>query len=297
MHQVYAYGVIAPSRLIELDGAFPSEAGYGEITRIHSSLGGEAAGGAYVLARLGVATKLNGNRLGSDPDSKRTLELLTAAGVDCSSVAMDNDDAVTELVFSGNGERTVFGSYGRMLADEAWSPPSHSDIESAHVVCLDPFFGDASEQAARWCREASVPYVTVDTPPDSDLARHAAAVIISEEFALRSFDNDDPNAIVSMFTRQCEGLVVLTRGSKPLLYSRRNTAPQWFSPFEVEASDTTGAGDSFRAGMIYGMLQDHDDTQLIEAASAVAAIVSQRLPGVLNSPTAAELESFLASTR
>ena len=297
MHQVYAYGVIAPSRLIELEHAFPSEADYGEITSIFSSLGGEAAAGAYVLSRLGVATKLSGNRLGSDPDSERVLELLTEAGVDCSSVETNAAAPVTELVISGNGERTVFGSYGRMLADEAWSQPSRDDIESARVVCLDPFFGEASRQAARWCREASVPYVTVDTTPETDIAQHAAAVIISEEFALRSFETTDPNDVMSLFTDRGSGLIVLTRGSKPLLFARNHADVHSFAPFTVEARDTTGAGDSFRAGLIYGMLHGYEDARLIETASAVAAMVSERIPGVLNSPTVAELERFIGASR
>ena len=297
MHEVYAFGVIAPSTLIELAGAFPAEAGYGEITRIHPSLGGEAAAGAYALARLGVATKLCGNRLGQDPESQRVLDLLGSAGIDCSTIATDNPDPVAELVLSGAGERTVFGSYGRMLADEAWSLPSRADITSARIVCLDPFFGAASEQAAAWCHAASVPFVTVDTLPDSDLAQHAAAVIISEEFAQRSFKPTDPYDILSLFTDRCEGLVVLTRGSKPLLFARNDTEARAFSPFTVEARDTTGAGDSFRAGLIYGMLRDYDDTRLVETASAVAALVSQRVPGVLKSPSAAELEDFLRVAR
>lgn len=37
------------------------------------------------------------------------------------------------------------------------------------------------------------------------------------------------------------------------------------------------------------------DARLIEMASAVAAIVSQLVPGVLHSPTVAELERFLGS--
>lgn len=297
MHQVYVYGVIAPSLLVELDGPFPDEAGYGEIRRIHQSLGGEAAAGAFALSRLGIATKLCGNRLGDDPESDRVLDLLRSAGIDCSAIATDNPDPVAELVFSGDGERTVFGSYGRMLADEAWSQPSRDDIASARIVCLDPFFGAASEQAAAWCRDASVPYVTVDTVPDSDLAQHAAAVIISEEFALRSFEPTDPHEILALFTDRCEGLIVLTRGSKPLLFARQDAEAQAFSPFAVEARDTTGAGDSFRAGIIYGMLHGYEDTRLVETASAVAALVSQRAPGVLESPTVAELEDFLRLAR
>jgi len=296
MHEAYAYGVIAPSRLIELQDGFPPEAGYGEITRIHPSLGGEAAAGAYVLSRLGVATKLSGTRLGNDPESQRVLELLTLSGVDCSAVATDSEDPVTELVFSGNGERTVFGSYGRMLANSDWIRPSRDDIESAEIVCLDPFFGEASVQAARWCREASVPFVTVDTPPDSEVARHAAAVIISEEFARRTFPKGDSDQLMAVYTGRCEGLVIVTRGSNPLHFARRGEAVRAFTPFTVETSDTTGAGDSFRAGLIFGMLRDYDDRRLIETASAVAAIVSQRVPGVLHGPTVAELQQFLGTT-
>lgn len=88
MHDVYAYGVIAPSTLIELSDDDPSPGGYAEIAGVHPSIGG-TAGGAFVLARLGVATKLNGNRLGDDDSSVRTLGLLTAAGVDCSAITLE----------------------------------------------------------------------------------------------------------------------------------------------------------------------------------------------------------------
>lgn len=297
MHQVYAYGVIAPSRLVELDGSFPDEAGYAEIRRIHPSFGGEAAAGAYVLARLGVTTKLSGNRLFADRDSVGVLELLTAAGVDCTAIATDAEDPLTELVISGNGERTVLGSYGRMLARASWSRPSREDIESARIVCLDPFFGEASEQAATWCRDASVPYVTVDTLPDSGIAEYAAVTIISEEFASRSFETGDPGLVLSTYTRRGLGLVVLTRGSEPLLFARDGAEVREFSPFRIDACDTTGAGDSFRAGIIYGMLEGYDDLGLIQTGSAVAAMVSRTVPGVLQAPTAAELKDFLDTVR
>jgi sugar/nucleoside kinase (ribokinase family) len=297
MHVVYAYGVVAPSTLVELAGSFPDEAGYAEVTRIHPSLGGEAAGGAYVLARLGVATKLSGNRLSTDPDSQRVIELLRNVGVDCTAIDTDIEDPVVELVISGNGERTVLGSYGRMLTRQDWSEPSRSDIESAEIVCLDPFFGASSDRAAQWCSDASIPYVTVDTPPDSAIAEHAAVVVVSEEFAARSFESSDPETVIATFTRRCRGLIILTRGAKTLLYSRDGDAVSDFNPFRVEARDTTGAGDSFRAGIIYGMLKGYDDAGLIETASAVAALVSRHVPGVLNSPTVEELEHFLAANR
>jgi sugar/nucleoside kinase (ribokinase family) len=293
VQDVYAYGVIAPSTLIELDGRFPPEAGYAEIGSIHPSFGGEAAGSAYVLARLGVTTKLSGNRLGSDRASQRVIGLLSAAGVDCSTVARDADPPVTEIVFSTERERTVFGTYGKMRADQAWTEPSRDDIRSSRIVCLDPFFGDASDSAARWCREVGVPYVTVDANPDSEIARHAEALIISEEFAERTSDGGDPRDLLDTYLGRCRGLVILTRGSRPLFYGRPGGPPRQFAPFSVEARDTAGAGDSFRAGVIYGLLQQHSDERIVTTASAVAAIVCQASPGVLHSPTERQLEEFL----
>ena len=288
MHDVYAYGVIAPSTLVELGGAFPTEAGYGEIAAVHPSLGGEAAGSAYVLGRLGVPTKLTGTMLGDDPESRRVVELLAGEGVDTGAIDTTGR-AVTEIVVSTGVERTVFGDYGRMLDEQAWSAPSRIDIESARVVCLDPFFGEDSLQATRWCREASVPYVTVDVEPGSEIARHAAAVIVAGEFASR----DPEYATFSAYADRCEGLVVLTRGAGDLLYGRAGAPPQAFPPFDVETRDATGAGDAFRAGLIYGMLAGQGDEELVRTASAVAALVCQTVPGVVNGPTASDLARFL----
>lgn len=294
MHDVYAYGVIAPSTLIELRDDYPSPGGYAEIAGVHPSIGGEAAGGAYVLARLGVATKLNGNRLGDDDASVRTLGLLTAAGVDCTAITSEpHAPAVTEVVLVTENARTVLGTYRKLTAAAAWNDPSKEDIRASRIVCLDPFFSEASQQAARWCRETGTPYVTVDVSPTSEVARAAEVLVISEEFATRTFDRSDPREVHSAYVERCGGLVVLTGGSKRLLYGRRGEQLRQYQPFSVEARDTTGAGDSFRAGIIYGMLRGYSDERLVSTASAVAALVCQRLPGVLNSPTEQELEEFV----
>lgn len=294
MHDVYAYGVIAPSTLIELSDDYPPAGGYAEIAAVHPSIGGEAAGGAYVLARLGVATKLNGNRLRDDDLSARTLELLGAAGVDCSAIRLERDIAsVTEFVLAGGEARTILGTYRSLLAEQAWSDPSREDIRASRIVCLDPFFLDASEQAARWCGETGTPYVTVDVSPDSAVAAGADVLVISEEFAARTFDTPDPREVLAGYLERCGGLVVLTRGSRALLYGRRGEQSQEYDPFRVEARDTTGAGDSFRAGIIYAMLRGYPDEGLVRTAGAVAALVCQRPPGVVNSPTQPELELFL----
>ena len=293
MPDVYAFGMIAPSTLVVLEDDYPPPAGYAEIGGVHHSIGGEAAGGAYVLGRLGVSTSLDGNWLGADESSARALEILTTAGVDCSAISRAGG-TVTEIVLSAGTARTVFGTYRKLTADRAWNDPSEESIRSSRIVCLDPFFPGASEQAARWCRDTGTPYVTVDVPPDSEIAQHAGVLVISEEYATREMGAADPQEVLAAYTQRSQGLVIATRGSEPLLYGRRDERPRTYAPFPVHVRDTTGAGDSFRAGIIYGMLNGQEDEELIRTGAAVAALVCERFPGVLNSPTEGELSEFLA---
>lgn len=294
MHDVYFYGVIAPSTLIELIDEFPAAGGYAEIARVHTSLGGEAAGGAYVLARLGVATKLAGNRLGDDAASARTRDMLLAAGVDCSAIGLEPDNSpVTEVVIAGAAARTVFGTYRKLAVDQSWNEPSRDDVRSSRIVCLDPFFGDASRQVADWCVEAGIRYVTVDVAADTEIARHAEVLVISEEFTGRTLSTTDAHEVVTSYVEHCSGLVLLTRGGGRLISARLGEPPVEHESFAVDVRDTTGAGDSFRAGIIYGMLRGYADGELVRTASAIAAMVCERVPGVLNSPTEPELIEFL----
>ncbi|HEX3047949.1 MAG TPA: PfkB family carbohydrate kinase, partial [Bacillota bacterium] len=53
-----------------------------------------------------------------------------------------------------------------------------------------------------------------------------------------------------------------------------------------------GGGDSFRSGIIYGMLQGWPEEKTIDFACALAACVCMSFPGVLNSPSLEEVERF-----
>ena len=294
MHDVYAYGVIAASTHVELMDGYPAEGGYAEIRALQPSLGGEAAASAYVLARLGVSTKLAGSELGSGAGAHWALERLTAVGVDCRDVGVVPGTGVTEWVVSSPGHRTVFASYGRMVEASAWRPPDRADVRSSRMVCLDPFFPGSSTRAAEWCVADGVPYVTVDVASDSDIAQNAAAVVLAGEYAARTLGGRDPDDLVAEYTARCRGLVILTAGNGPVRYRRRGGRLRRSAAFDVAARDTTGAGDAFRAGVMYGLLRGMPDDDVITTASAVAAMVCCTSPGVLHTPTEIELEAFLA---
>jgi sugar/nucleoside kinase (ribokinase family) len=161
------------------------------------------------------------------------------------------------------------------------------------MVCLDPFLGDDSARVAQWCTEDGVPYVTIDAPPDSPIVKGAEAIVVGEEFATRTFGTFDPADLLDEYVRACGGLIILTMGDEGVLYRRGKGPVQRMQAFEVDALDTTGAGDSFRAGLIYALLQGAADADAVRTASAVAALVCETAPGVLSSPRPDELQRFL----
>jgi sulfofructose kinase len=63
--------------------------------------------------------------------------------------------------------------------------------------------------------------------------------------------------------------------------------------FEVEAVDTTGAGDIFHAGFIYGLMRNWDAVEILRFANAVAALKCTRMGG-RSVPTLEEVNSFLS---
>jgi sugar/nucleoside kinase (ribokinase family) len=63
--------------------------------------------------------------------------------------------------------------------------------------------------------------------------------------------------------------------------------------FKVDVLDTTGAGDVFHAGFIYGLLQHWDLEKILQFANAVAALKCRELGGRKGIPTLTETQEFL----
>jgi sulfofructose kinase len=63
--------------------------------------------------------------------------------------------------------------------------------------------------------------------------------------------------------------------------------------FKVHAVDTTGAGDVFRAGFVYGLLAGWPTLDVLKFANAAAAVSCTRLGAMGAAPTLADVELML----
>ena len=64
--------------------------------------------------------------------------------------------------------------------------------------------------------------------------------------------------------------------------------------FDVQAFDTTGAGDVFRAGLIYALLNDFEPKEMLGFANAAAALSCTRGGAMTGVPTLEDVRFFLS---
>jgi sugar/nucleoside kinase (ribokinase family) len=294
---VYLYGMTVLSTIHQLKAKFPSADGYQEITRTFVIPGGEAANGAIVLSNLGVPVILDGCFLG-DLTAEPLLAYLQKRNVDCSLLHHHPGfPGWRDIVFCDGASRTVFGWFVDYLfgGHKYWNAPNEAAIQSARCVALDPFFGAESEEVARLCQKHHTDFVSIDSRFDTVIAKGARAIVCSREFLDREYPAVEYQTLLKQYQSNCAGLVIFTFGSYPILFASTKTPLQTFQPYPIEVVDTLAAGDTFRAGVVYGILKGWSDTEVVRFASATAAVSCLRFPSVYEPPTLAEITNLINS--
>jgi len=291
---VYLHGMTVLSTIHKVAGGLEVD-GYGEILETHLCPGGEAMNAAMLLSGLGLFTALAGPHWGTE-----TREVLgryaRRYGIDVGAVLIDDGyPGLRDVVLVDDRHRTVLGWFGRYFTDpvKRWGMPEPEDLARAAVVAVDPFFGEASELCGRLAVAAGRPYVTIDTPHDGPLHARAAATVVSREYRTRQYPGAVDEELLARYAAAGEGLTIFTSGKDDVRFARRGVLPESFSPYLVQVKSTLGAGDTFRAGVVYGVLRRLPDRELVRFASGLAALVCTRLPIADHVPRLAEVEEFL----
>jgi sugar/nucleoside kinase (ribokinase family) len=299
MVDVYLYGMISVSTVHVLENrfSFPHPNEYAEIGQTLPSVGGEAVNSAIMLSKLGLRTKLDGNWL-NPKNAGQIFGLLEPFNIDTARVTVKEGFGTEEVVIADRTTRTVFGNYARFHEGERqWNAPEETDIQNAAMVSLDPFFREDSSDAARMCVKNNKPYVTIDSRYDDFIAQNAASVIISHELRNQAYPGGNLEAVFREYQSHCAGLTVFTFGSDALWFARPGQKINKHEPYKIKPIDTTGAGDSFRAGILFGLLNSWTDEKTVDFASAVSACVCLSIPHTLNAPGKDAIFKFMEATK
>ena len=294
-YDAYLFGQILGTHSFLLKNGFLEPDEYAEIQDRYFLPGGETGTAATVLDSLGVSVKMTGTWLVSEV-APMLKEFYKDKKVDLSSTDMwEGDPGVMDYVVIAGLVRSPMGRFQTLFSTGKrwWSIPDAEDIKSAKVAAIDPFFGEETMLAANICHDNKIPYVTIDTPHDSPLHRMAAVNVVSKECTSEHYKGMAPEDIMKLMQSTAEGLTIITQGGGDMLYARKGEKIKKMSPFKVDVKSTLGAGDTFKAGCVYGLLNGLNDDELVRFASACSAIAISRFPLPLNPPTIKEVKALL----
>ena len=263
------------------------------------SAGGQTASAMVALQRLGLKTAYAG-RFGSDAEGRFGLSSLEHEGVnlDFAETVPGADNQIAFIIIDArSGERTIIWDRDERLSYR----PDEAPLDLAargRVLHIDAHDPAACALMARAARAAGT-IVTADIDNIyeglPELLPLIDVLITSSEFPHRLTGiSDERAALVEIKARYGCAVVGVTLGARgALVYCEGEfiASPAFAVPGDCR--DTTGAGDAFHAGFIYGMLRGDDLETCMTLGNAVAALKCRSLGGRAGLPTADELKEFL----
>ncbi|HYX43174.1 MAG TPA: carbohydrate kinase family protein [Pyrinomonadaceae bacterium] len=262
--------------------------------------GGQTASAMVGLQRLGFRTAYAG-RFGTDAAGRFGLQTLRDEGVDIAHAEVV-EGARNQIAFiiidARTGERTIIWDRDERLAYTPDEAPTDFAARGRvfHLDAHDP------PACARLAREARASGTIVSADIDNiyaglpELLPLIDVLISSCEFPVRLTGiADERAALVEVKARYGCAVTGLTRGRRGALVYHDGTfieAPA--CPVPGGCRDTTGAGDAFHAGFLYGLLQGEEIEASLRLGCAVAALKCRSLGARTALPTKQELNNFLA---
>jgi len=293
---VIGVGEVSLDRVLRVP-RFPGPGEKGAVTAEHDQPGGQVATAVLGCARLGLRAAFVG-AVGDDPEADTALDPLRSAGVTLRGVQRIRSGATRRafiLVEDGTGERTVL---------ERRHPATRLDVAAldrdaiagSRALLVDTTDLPAAVAAARLARSAGTRvFLDADDPSQAldALLPHVDFAIVSQGFAEQLSGSRPIAAGLAQLCAAGPAVAVATLGDRGAIALQGARTLEARAP-RVEAVDTTGAGDAFRAGWIVAALAGEALAGCLRVANAVAAM-SCTGPGAQGRlPTRAELERFLA---
>jgi sulfofructose kinase len=270
-----------------------------ELTDYLQLAGGEIATAMVGLQRLGLKTAYAG-RFGSDQAGDFGLQSLRDEGVDTSfaeQIAGARTQTAFIIIDERNGERTVIWKRDRQLAYSAQEAPTEI-AALGKILHITPHDTQACIRLAREAgQENTIVSIDVDNRFEGieELLPLVDVLLASEQFPEKLFGiKDRKTALLEMKSRfgcSINGITLGETGSLILCEDEFIRTEGFAVPGGCR--DTTGAGDSFRAGFLYGLLTGAEVEEAARMANAVAALKCRAVGARAALPDKTELDFLL----
>jgi sulfofructose kinase len=299
---VVGFGTNAVDFLIRVP-EYPSFDSKVELSGYVQAAGGEVASTMAGLARLGLRVAYAG-RFGDDAEGEFGIRTLVDEGVDIQYAARIGG-ARTQIAFiiidERNGERTVIWQRDTLLAYTPAEAPAEA-AKRGSVLHFTPHDSAACLAMARAARQAGT-IVSIDIDNVfggvADVLPLVDVLIASQDLPSRLLGiTDTRTALSELRSRFGCAIVGVTLGPSGSLLLGSDGKFIETAGFAVPGGcqDTTGAGDAFRVGLLYGLLSGETVEESARMANAVAALKCRQIGARTALPGREELEEFLRNT-
>lgn len=178
------------------------------------------------------------------------------------------------LVDGRSGERTILWKRDHRLTLKP-RQLRHSWIRKANVLLVDGHDTAAAAWAANCARKAKIPVVTdVDNvyPGIEALLEHTDYLFTSAEFPARFLRTRDLLSALQILSTRFRCKVSGATLGRLGAVAWDGVQFHYCRGYRVDAKDTTGAGDIFHAGIVYGITQRWNLKETLEFSCAAAAL-------------------------
>lgn len=287
------------------------------VEAIRMEIGSSSAIAACGAARLGLRTAFVGV-VGEDPFGRFMLEALDGAGIDVSGCRIDPSVPTGATVILTRGadraNMTALGAIDRLRADdiprELLAAARHLHVGSTYLqpaltAELPELFAEARslglttsfdcnwDSTETWGAEIDPLLRAADLfLPNLEEARRitarTAAPAAASELLRRATEGRESGRPFTLAVKHGAGGAVAMRGAWEYEVAEAAVLP-------VEMVDTTGAGDSFDAGFLYGTLAGWPLRDTLELAIACGSLSVTGIGGTAAQPTLEAARAALAA--
>jgi len=278
--------------VINVIDEYPEKGGHAVVKESFVVPGGAAANVIFGLASFGVKAKFY-SPIGKDEEAEIFKNSMERAGVLLKLWEVDERTGIVEVFVDRSGERTFFVHPNASAhLDVEVSDEEFFDVD---YVYLDPYPSDKSlefhldvaKKAKKFKIEVILnpgyPYASMGLKKLKDLLKYVDVLILSES---------ELKLLGEKVFDFCS-TVVITRGKKG---AEAYSNGAWFfeRALEVTPVDTTGAGDAFAAGFIYGRILGLDVKKCLKIGNFVASYNIQHY-GARSFPPKRLVDKFIES--
>ncbi|MGI8838231.1 MAG: carbohydrate kinase family protein [Pyrinomonadaceae bacterium] len=268
-------------------------------------------GSASAIFACGIANLGRGvtfiSRVGADDFGGFCVTALARKGISTNHIEISEGlkTGVT-IVLSTRQDRALV-TYLGAIAELGFADVPLEALENHRHLHLTSYFlqSNLKPDFARLMTEAKKRGLTVSFDPNSDptqswdeqifdVIKQTDILFLNETEAKQLTSQIDLGAAIRRLGNYCP-CVVIKLGAKGAMALREGEIITT-EGFEVEAIDTTGAGDSFAAGFVHAFLDGKDLRECLTLGNACGALSTTQAGGTNAQPNLRQLQDFLAKS-